>query len=357
MLDLESLANAAIASPMPNLNQMERIREMHRLIQRFSQNPANSELKVTDEKLAEELEVSPRQIRRDREVLLRLIDEKDVERGHGGDAPALRFDKKVMSWRYDREVDLSVWVGRLDDEELGALLVAQQALAVFQGMPLARHIKNIFEEDAGGLCGNKRSGLREDITRLLSFHPDGAGKIDEDQFITIFRGLILQQQLAVVYQGKKHEEASERILKPYHLCCYRNQWRLLAHDSKHDEIRCFIVTPRRLKSVRLLNWTFARPQKFDPRELLDQRVDQGITRVTLRVARPGVHHLLERNWTELKAVRELPRGAIEADFAVGNLGEFERLVLSLGKDCEVLSPANVRQRVHAEAGAMTERHK
>jgi hypothetical protein len=143
----------------PALAPFQAVTSIHRLIQRFSQNPANSELKVTDEKLAEALTVSARQIRRDRDVLLRLIDEKDVERGHGAEAAALRFDKKAMSWRYDREVDLSVWVGRLDDEELGALIVAQQALAVFTGMPLAQHIKHIFEEDAGGLCGNKRSGL------------------------------------------------------------------------------------------------------------------------------------------------------------------------------------------------------
>ncbi len=73
------------------------------------------------------------------------------------------------------DVDLSVWVGRLDDDELGSLLVAQQALGVFSGMPLARHITHICEEDASGLIGNKRSALREEITQLVSFHPEGAG--------------------------------------------------------------------------------------------------------------------------------------------------------------------------------------
>src|SRR5688572_28692896 len=68
---------------------------------------------------------------------------------------------------------------------------------VFSGMPLAKQLGHIFEEDAGGLVGNSRSALREDITKLVSFYPDGAGKIDQVAFATVFRGLLLQQQLEV----------------------------------------------------------------------------------------------------------------------------------------------------------------
>ena len=140
-----------------SLNQLERVREIHRLIRRYTENEKNISLRVTDEVLAKKLGVSDRQIRRDRQVLAQRIEDKDVERGHGGEESALQFDKKGLSWKYTREVDLSVWVGRLDDEELGSLLVAQQALAVFSGMPLAKHVSHIFEEDAGGLVGNTRS--------------------------------------------------------------------------------------------------------------------------------------------------------------------------------------------------------
>lgn len=332
-----------------NLSQLERVREIHRIIRRFSESPENESLRVTDETLAGDLDVSDRQIRRDREVLVRLIEEKDVQRGHGREECALVFDKKARSWRYTREVDLSVWVGRLDDNELGALLVAQQSLAVFSGMPLARHIGHIFEEDAGGLVGNKRSALREEITNLISFYPDGAGKIDQDHFATIFRGLLLGQQLVVTYQSKASAAPVERTLHPYHLCCFKHQWRLIAYDGRHKEVRDFVVTPRRLKSVRLLNRTFRRPAKFNAHEHLSRHRDSTTQLITLRVAQPGAHHVLERNWHGLKATKELAGGVIEAVFEVGDEGEFLRYVLAFGSDCQVLEPAIFREKVLAEA--------
>lgn len=332
----------------PSLSQMERIREIHRRIRTFTRNPKNDGLRVTDESLAEQLEVSDRQIRRDRAVLERLIDERDAQRGHGGKQSALQFDKKRRSWIYTREVDLSVWVGRLDDDELGSLLVAQQALAVFSGMPLARHITHIFEEDASGLIGNKRSALREEITQLVSFHPEGAGKIDPDTFATIFRALLLQQQIEVRYQSKLKAAASTRTLQPYHLCCYKHQWRLIAHDGKSGEIRSFVVTPHRLKSVTLLNRTFKRPKPFRPHDYL-RRSDVPVRAITLRIGRDGAHHILERNWPGLRATRALADGAVEATFEIADLGEFKRFVLAFGSDCEVVSPDDFREDIHNEA--------
>jgi predicted DNA-binding transcriptional regulator YafY len=334
------------------LSELERVREIHRLIKRFSANPQNESLRVTDETLAENLDVSDRQIRRDRNVLERLIDEKDTKRGHGGEECALCFDKKLRSWKYIRDVDLSVWVGRLDDEALGSLLVAQQALAVFSGMPLAKHVSDMFEDDAGGMVGNHRSVLRNEITKLVSFYPDGAGKIDETQFAMIFRGLLLSQQLEVTYRSKASAAPVSRVLNPYHLCCFKHQWRLIAYDSRHEAVRDFVVTPRRMQSVKLLSRTFRRPAEFNAHEHLGRHKDTKVQVVKLRVARPGAHHVLERNWVGLAECKELPCGGVEAVFKVGDEGEFMRFVLSFGRDCEVLEPAAFREKIQAEAQAV-----
>jgi predicted DNA-binding transcriptional regulator YafY len=339
----------SLLSRCAGLNQLERVREIHRLIRRYTENPQNESLRVTAEILARNLHVTDRQIRRDIQVLVQRIDEKDVERGHGGEECALVFDKKALSYRYTREVDLSVWVGRLDDEELGSLLVAQQALAVFSGMPLAKHVAHIFEEDAGGLVGNSRSALRDDITKFVSFHPDGAGRVDPDHFATIFRGLLLQQQLAVSYQSKSSTKPVERILHPCHLCCFKHQWRLIAFDTHREAIRDFVVTPRRFRSVKLLNRTFKRPPGFNPRKHLDRAIDGKTRQITLRVASAGAHHVLEREWAALKSAKDLTDGSVEAVFSVGDEGEFTRFVLSFGSDCQVIDPPDFRELILNEA--------
>jgi len=340
------------APEQPSLNQMERVREIHTLIKRFTKNPRNESLRVTDESLARKLDVAVRTIQRDRAVLDRLLGEKDRERFPGALESPLQFDKALKSWCYTREVDLSVWVGRLDDEELGALLVAQQSLAVFNGMPLAQKISDIFEEDAGGLIANKRSALREQITNLISFYPDGAGKIDQEHFATVYRGLLLQQQLLVSYQSRDRQAPIERTLNPYHLCCFKHQWRLIAYDSATSEIRDFVVTPRRLKSVKLLKHGFKRPTGFKPHEHLASHEGEKTQTVILRISAKGAPRVLERNWSGLHSVEKATGGGITAHFSVGDIGEFERFLLAFGRDAEVLAPASLRRRLHEEARAM-----
>ena len=334
------------------LSELERVREIHRLIKRYTDNPQNQTFRITQEKLAEVLDVSDRQIRRDMDILRDRIDEHDVRNQVRGGGDALVYDIAKRSFRYTRAVDLSVWYGRLDDEELGSLLVAQQALAVFSGMPLAKHVSDMFEDDAGGLVGNHRSVLRDEITKLVSFYPDGAGKIDETHFATIFRGLLLSLQIEVTYRSKPSPAPKSRVLHPYHLCCFKHQWRLIAYDSLHEAIRDFVVTPRRLLSVKLLSRSFKRPVNFNAHEHLSRHKDTAVQTVKLRVARPGAHHVLERNWYGLTACKELPNGAVEADFRVGDEGEFMRFVLAFGQDCEVLEPQSFREKILAEARAV-----
>ena len=334
------------------LSELERVREIHRLIKRYTDNLQNDSFRVTQEKLAKALHVSDRQIRRDLDTLRGRIDERDVRNQIRGDGEALVYDVGKRSFRYTRAVDLSVWYGRLDDEELGSLLVAQQALAVFSGMPLAKHVSDMFEDDAGGMVGNHRSVLRDEITKLVSFYPDGAGKIDETQFATIFRGLLLSQQLEVTYRSKASAAPVLRVLHPYHLCCFKHQWRLIAFDSLSQEVRDFVVTPRRLLSVKPVDRPFKRPSDFNAHEHLSRHKDTKVQMVKLRVARPGAHHVLERNWYGLVACQELPNGSVEATFKVGDEGEFMRFVLAFGQDCEVLEPAAFREKIHAEARAV-----
>ena len=340
------------ADKKTKLSELERVREMHRLIKRYTDNPQNQTFRVTQEKLSEVLHVSGRQIRRDMNILRDRIDERDVPNQVGGGGDALVYDIAKRSFRYTRAVDLSVWYGRLDDEELGSLLVAQQALAVFSGMPLAKHVSDMFEDDAGGLVGNHRSVLRDEITQLVSFYPDGAGKINETHFAMIFRGLLMNQQIEVTYRSKPSPAPKSRILHPYHLCCFKHQWRLIAYDSLHEAIRDFVVTPRRLLSVKLLNRSFKRPVGFNAHEHLSRHKDSKVQLVKLRVARPGAHHVLERNWYGLVTCQELPDGRVDAAFKVGDEGEFMRFVLAFGQDCEVLEPAAFREKIHAEARAV-----
>ena len=328
-------------------SQMERLREIHRYIKRCTENPDNVTFRVTEGFLAGQLDVSERQIRRDIDLLRDRIDTQGVRDHLRTGAHPLRFDHKRRTFYYDPPVDLSVWFGRLDDEDLGALLVAQQALAVFSGMPLAKNVSDIFESDAGGWVGNTRSGLRDEITSLISFHTDGATKLDPVTFATIFRCLLSKTEVIISYQGKEDRAPRERTIRPYHLCCYRQQWRLIAHDKGADALRIFVVTPDRMMTARQGTKTFQRPKDLDPKPLIPAQ-EKTATEIHLRIAQPGAHFVLERSWMSLASCRKVD-GSVEAVFMVRDMGEFKRFVLGFGSDCEVISPADFREQIHAEA--------
>lgn len=289
--------------------QMERVREIHFWIQRFTKNPKNTHFRVTDEILAREmnvayptlpsdrknLKVSMRQIQRDRRVLEEEITKSEGRRAWEFEEPALVYDPKLRSWRYTREVDLSGFLGRLCDEKLSALLVAQKALAVFTGMPLANQVKEIFEEDAGGLVKNRFSALQQEVTELVSFHPDGAAKLDSQVFATLFRAALEQREVMITYRGKEDEGPRERRIHPYRLECFRQQWRLHALDAEKSERRVFVVTPGRMLSARLTDRHFKRTEKA---ESAPARRERGSTeKFVLRFAKRAQHYVLERQWS------------------------------------------------------------
>ena len=74
------------------LSELERVREIHQLIKRSTDNPKNETFRVTQEKLAEDLDVSDRQIHRDLDTLRARVGERDVANQLPGGGDGLIYD-------------------------------------------------------------------------------------------------------------------------------------------------------------------------------------------------------------------------------------------------------------------------
>lgn len=74
------------------LSELERVREIHQLIKRSTDNPKKETFRVTQEKLAEELDVSDRQIHRDLDTLRARVGERDVANQLRGGGDGLIYD-------------------------------------------------------------------------------------------------------------------------------------------------------------------------------------------------------------------------------------------------------------------------
>lgn len=112
-----------------------------------------------------------------------------------------------------------------------------------------------------------------------------------------------------------------------------------------------MFAPSRIRALEPTGETFDRPDGFRIDEYLAGsfavlRGEAGEAhRVRLRFTGAAVRYVAERRWHPSQVAEPTPEGSLVVAFALSHLREVERWALSWGADCEVLEPAELRERV------------
>src|SRR6516225_6850672 len=72
-----------------------------------------------------------------------------------------------------------------------------------------------------------------------------------------------------------------------------------------------------------------------------------LEQITLRFSGRGAQLVRERNWHSSQQIQELAGGNLELTLTLNSLEEIIPWILSWGKDCEVVRPAQLRKRVRS----------
>lgn len=200
------------------MNRAERIFRLHSLLR--GRTP------VTSRRLAQEAEVSVSSIKRDIDYMRDFMS-----------APIL-YDRAENCYRYDPnapEFELpGLW---FNASELYALLAAEQLLESVQpGFlsphlgPLKARIRKLLEE----------SGYTADtVAARVRLQPIAHRHVDEHVFGAVAAATLQSHVVAICYHGREKNAPTERIVHPYLLLHYRNNWYLIAHCDNANALRTF----------------------------------------------------------------------------------------------------------------------
>src|SRR5436190_7673143 len=288
------------------------------------------------QKIAAELEVSAKTIQRDIDFMrYRLglpIDYHPQEFGFFYTEPVTAFPNIEVS-----------------EGEITALLVAQKALAQYQGTPFERPLQTAFRKLTDGLK-DRVSFSWHDLEDAISFRSAGASTADLELFETVSKGVLRCVELEFEYRKLKSTGYEPRRVQPYHLGCLENQWYLFGEDLERRQLRTFALP--RMRRVRLTTKGFRRPADFSITQILSGSFGVYSSgkkqRIRIQFDPFAARLVAERKWHESQRVLERADGSIILELELGGLEEIERWILSWGRHARVLSPKILIERLREE---------
>ena len=294
--------------------------------------------------LARELEVSTKTVMRD---LAFMRDQLGL--------PA-EYDPQSFTWRYRGAVGSFPTV-QVSEGELLALLVAEKALAPYQGTPFHDQLARALGKLAAGLS-DKISFSPGALQRDVSFHHAGLGKADLRAFEQLLRAVNRSLEISFRYRKPGTRAEEPRRVRPYHLANRENSWYLVGHDLARDALRNFAVA--RMQGITVSARGFTRPADFSAERHFGKAfgafVGTGDHRVVIRFSPEAAEQVQEKFWHESQETRPLAGGGLEFRVRLGGLEEILRWVLGWGGQAEVIAPVELRRLVAARARATARRH-
>ncbi|MNO60978.1 HTH domain protein [compost metagenome] len=293
--------------------------------------------KMSSRQLAEKLEVSERTIFRDIESLCSSGIPIYAERGSQGGwvlADSYRTNLTGMS-----------------EHEISSLLISNHS-TLLGDLGIQKHYNSAYQK----LLSSAPDPIRRDadITRQR-IHIDGVGWHKSEEAFpwlsTVQEAVWSGQKLEIVY--KKDDAAVKRIVYPLGLVAKRNVWYMVAESEGVP--RTYRIS--RLIEARLLNETFDRPDHFDLARFWEQSTQEFKSNLPkypaqVRLTEARLIRLQKERYVKILQIEHDHSGLVVADLEFHTLESAGEILLSCGRDAQVLMPLELREHVIAETAAI-----
>lgn len=300
--------------------------------------------------LAAELEVSERTIQRDLNYLRDRMD-----------AP-LAYNRHQGGYHYSEDTWFLPAIP-LSEGEMFALMIARQSLAQYKGTPLAERLEAIFNKIAGTLTD--RIHVQPDYAPdVLIFAPSEALPVNENVWNAVLKATRTQSRIRIRYASRRSGSVKWRTVDPYHVINMKSDWYLFAYDHDRKQVLQFMLN--RIEQVRNLDIRFTRDHSFDLRQLVDSTFgsfgsSRQLRTVRLRVGGDMSELLAGRTLHPRQQIHWRRDGRMEISFPVSAEGRrpyfhLIQFILSLGRDVEVLAPAQLKKLVREELDLMRKKN-
>ncbi|MFC1513251.1 helix-turn-helix transcriptional regulator [Thermodesulfobacteriota bacterium] len=286
--------------------------------------------------MAGEYEVSAKSILRDIDYLR-----------HQRDAP-IAYDSSRRGYYYSEE-QYQLPAIDLNESDLFAICIAEQALTQHENSPVYQRLKGVFDKIEASLPSSVT--VQPDwLAKSLSVVPEHQTRIDGAVWATVTEGLRKHLALSILHERPGAVEPTVRCFDPYHIVRWQGEWYLVGHCHLRAALRTFAVS--RIRSATLLTDSFVVPDDFDPDSYRAGRFGifgpGGDHRVRIAFNRDCAPYLLERQWHPEQEIIKQADGGVEITFPAANLHTVRQWVLSWGGGARVLAPDLLAMAVKAE---------
>ena len=288
---------------------------------------------ISNTRLMDELEVSRATIKRDiallRDQLGAPLIYESSRRGYIYDPSAPEFEIPGL------------W---FNPTELYALLAMEQLLEELQpGLlgphigPLKGRIRRLLEQ--GGHQSNT-------VSARIHLQPNAHRQFDNRHFGNVAGAVLNARQLDMTYRGRARDETTQRRVHPYRLQHYRDNWYLIAHCERAQDLRVFSVD----RIIKVCT-TSKRVRKPDVQQLNNfLKSSFGIFSgeakgwAVLLFTPQRAQWVADEQWHPEQKSRWVD-GSYELQVPYSDATELIMDILKYGPDVEVIAPSTLRTQV------------
>ncbi len=269
-----------------------------------------------------------------------LLDDITFMRSEAGyQAPIVSMkDGKRVFYRYN-SLDFSILKQPLNASEQEQIQQALETLGRIKGIPQLEWLNTVQAKLSSGL------NLDQQQTPVISF--------EENEFLKgleylepLYQNILHKQILAVKYQGFRQFEPTVYIIHPYHLKQYNNRWFLFGLNEGTGYIQNLALDRIVQIDQQKSSCTSFKDPNIDFDDYFFDIIgvtnlkDKPVEHVVLKVSANRLPYVLSK---PLHGSQRYKDELIYLNVKVNN--ELESLILSFGKDIEVLEPLALRESI------------
>lgn len=241
----------------------------------------------------------------------------------------------------------------MSEGELFAMLVGSQAMAMFQGTPVAGELQKIFTKLAANMP-DKVTLVPELVFDKFSFRAPPSRPILPEVWKQVVRGVQHQNAVEVLYQSHRYKEPLRHTIHPYHLVNLEGEWYVLARSGKWKDLTQYALG--RILDAKVTESRFDMPAGFNAGDVLKKRFGRfvhGDGRKTIPVRLLFVPKLAsyigEKTWHPEQKLRCRRDGCVELELPVYDVHDVVPWVLGFGPDVKALGPKELKAMIQTRA--------
>jgi len=268
----------------------------------------------------------------------------------------IAYDRKRRGHVYTRK-GWSFAGLQLSDHEQFALMVAESALAQYEGTDLHDGLCAAFERMGARLPADVRA-RHQHVSDAIHFGGLPSPRIDPAVWDALLMAIELREVVRIQY-AKLGEPPTTRLVQPYQLLARDRDWFLVAHLPTRRREALFYLP--RIRSAQLTGQVFKMRSGFDANDFHRQGFNamQGPGRpvmVELRFTPNAAQLVEERPWAPEQQLKRHRDGSVTVRFRSAAMFEIKRQVLRYEGRVEVVKPAKLRRELAETARAMAQTH-